>query len=36
MDHQKLFASAGYVSVEIFEERSKVWICATATKPGKA
>jgi SAM-dependent methyltransferase len=32
-DHRKLFASACYVNVEIFEETSKGWICAMATKP---
>lgn len=35
-DHRELFASAGYGNVEIFEEGSKGWICATATRPGKA
>lgn len=32
-DHRELFASASYVNVEIFEENSKGWICAIATKP---
>jgi ubiquinone/menaquinone biosynthesis C-methylase UbiE len=31
-DHRELFASAGYVNVEIFEEGSRGWICAMATK----
>jgi ubiquinone/menaquinone biosynthesis C-methylase UbiE len=34
-DHRKLFASAGYVNVEIFEESSRGWICAMATKPAQ-
>ena len=34
-DHRELFASAGYVNDEIFEERHKGWICAIATKPAK-
>jgi len=32
-DHRELFASAGYLNVEIFEESNKGWICGTATKP---
>ncbi len=32
-DHRELFECASYVDVEIFEERSKGWICAMATKP---
>ena len=32
-DHRKVFASSGYVNVEIFEENSKGWICAMAAKP---
>lgn len=32
-DHRELFASAGYMNVEIFEENSKGWICAMASKP---
>jgi ubiquinone/menaquinone biosynthesis C-methylase UbiE len=35
-DHRELLASSGGVNVEIFEERSKGWICATAMKPAKA
>lgn len=31
-DHRELFASAGYVNIEIFEESSRGWICAMATK----
>lgn len=31
--HRALFLSAGYEHVEIFEEQSKGWICATGTKP---
>ena len=34
-DHQELFASAGYVNVDIFEERNKGWICAIDTKPAE-
>jgi len=34
-DHRELFASAGYDNIEIFEERNKGWICATATKTVK-
>lgn len=32
-DHRELFASAGYVEVEIFEEKNTGWICAVGTKP---
>jgi ubiquinone/menaquinone biosynthesis C-methylase UbiE len=32
-DQRKLFASVGYVGVEIFEESNKGWICGMATKP---
>jgi SAM-dependent methyltransferase len=32
-DQRKLFASAGYVAVEIFEENNKGWICGMARKP---
>jgi len=32
-DHRELFASAGYMNVEIFEQSSKGWICAMSTKP---
>ena len=34
-DHRELFASAGYVNVEILEETSKGWICAMASKPAQ-
>lgn len=34
-DHRNLFTSAGFVNLEIFEHRSKGWICATATKPSQ-
>jgi ubiquinone/menaquinone biosynthesis C-methylase UbiE len=33
IDHRQLFASAGYVNVEISEESSKGWICGMASKP---
>jgi len=32
-DHRQLFATAGYVNTEVFEERNKGWICALGTKP---
>ncbi len=32
-DHQELFASTGYVNIEIFEESNRGWICGMATKP---
>jgi len=32
-DHRELFASAGYVNVEIFAEVGKGWICGIGTKP---
>ena len=32
-DHREVFASSGYVNIEIFEENSKGWICAMAAKP---
>ncbi len=31
-DQRDLFSSAGYSNVEIFEEKKKSWICATAAK----
>lgn len=34
-DHRELLTSTGYVDVEIFEERSKGWICAMAAKPAQ-
>jgi ubiquinone/menaquinone biosynthesis C-methylase UbiE len=33
-DQRALFSSAGYADVQIFEERSKGWICVTGKKPG--
>ena len=35
-DHRELFASAGYVNIEIFEEHNRGWICGVATKPSLA
>jgi ubiquinone/menaquinone biosynthesis C-methylase UbiE len=32
-DHRELFASTGYVNIEIFEESNRGWICGMATKP---
>jgi hypothetical protein len=32
-EQRELFAAAGYNAVEIFEERSKGWICGTGSKP---
>jgi SAM-dependent methyltransferase len=32
-DQRELFLSAGYTDVQIFEERSKGWICAMGKKP---
>ncbi len=32
-DQRELFAAAGYVGIEIFEESNKGWICGMATKP---
>jgi ubiquinone/menaquinone biosynthesis C-methylase UbiE len=32
-EQQTLFSTAGYTDVQIFEERSKGWICATGKKP---
>ncbi len=31
-DHRELFSKAGYTDVEIFEERSKGWICGVGAK----
>jgi SAM-dependent methyltransferase len=31
-EQQELFSTAGYTSVQLFEERSKGWICATGRK----
>lgn len=35
-DHHELFAAAGCVNVEIFEDTHKGWICGIATKPARA
>lgn len=32
-DERRLFAEAGYASVEIFEETSKGWLCVTGKRP---
>jgi SAM-dependent methyltransferase len=32
-DQRELFANAGYIGVQIFEDRSKGWICVVGTKP---
>jgi SAM-dependent methyltransferase len=32
-DQRELFASAGYVDVQVIEERNKGWICVIGTKP---
>ncbi len=32
----ELFSQAGYTDVEIFEERSKGWICGVGAKPASA
>ena len=32
-DHRALFSNAGYTDVEIFEERSRGWICGVGRKP---
>jgi SAM-dependent methyltransferase len=32
-DHRELFSNAGYKDIDIFEERSKGWICCVGTKP---
>jgi ubiquinone/menaquinone biosynthesis C-methylase UbiE len=31
-EHKELFAQAGYVNVEVFEEQKKGWICVTGRK----
>lgn len=31
--HRELFASAGYTEIQLFEEKSKGWICITGKKP---
>jgi SAM-dependent methyltransferase len=32
-EHRELFAAAGYVGIETFEERSKGWFCGIGKKP---
>ena len=32
-DQRALFSSAGYADVEVFEERTKGWVCVTGKKP---
>jgi ubiquinone/menaquinone biosynthesis C-methylase UbiE len=32
-DHRELFSKAGYSDIEIFEERTKGWICGMGRKP---
>jgi SAM-dependent methyltransferase len=32
-DQRELFANAGYVDVQVLEERSKGWICVIGTRP---
>ncbi|HWG19909.1 MAG TPA: class I SAM-dependent methyltransferase [Terracidiphilus sp.] len=32
-DHRALFEAAGYTQIEIFEQRSKGWLCAAGQKP---
>jgi SAM-dependent methyltransferase len=32
-EHRELFTQAGFTAVEVFEERSKGWICITGKKP---
>ncbi|HXY24198.1 MAG TPA: class I SAM-dependent methyltransferase [Candidatus Acidoferrum sp.] len=32
-EHRELFANAGYLDIEVVEERSKGWICAFGAKP---
>jgi SAM-dependent methyltransferase len=31
-DHQELFSAAGYIDVQLYEERKKGWFCGTAKK----
>lgn len=33
-EHRELFTQAGYIGVEVFEERNRGWICVTGKKPG--
>jgi SAM-dependent methyltransferase len=32
-EHRALFSTAGYTDIQIFEERSRGWICGTGKKP---
>ena len=32
-EHKELFARAGYINVEVFEEPEKGWICIKGRKP---
>ncbi len=32
-DQRELFANAGYVDVQVMEERNKGWICVIGTRP---
>jgi len=31
-EHKELFTTAGYIGVQVFEERKKSWLCATGKK----
>lgn len=31
---RELFAAAGFIDIQIFEDRSKGWLCAVGSKPG--
>ena len=35
-DQRELFANAGYIDVQVSEERKKGWICVVGTKPARA
>jgi hypothetical protein len=32
-EHREMLANAGFSDVQVFEERTKGWICALGTKP---
>ncbi len=32
-EHRELFSKAGYINVQVFEERAKGWFCGTGRKP---
>lgn len=32
-EHRKLFSTAGYTDIQMFEERARGWICGTGKKP---